>query len=197
MPNGKPPPPDRKSSDSFRAIAGPQEEKLWKVLRDLDSELKELNKDRARDLKMLLEVKNTVEEHEEMFLELRKGLVASQETGVRLDRLTTSVSSLESSLQSALKTIQEHAVDSMNRTVVSARTEAAQDIRLIEIENQLRHTSMEAGKKAGLTWGTGAAFVGTLLGAIIHYLVSALSPSTPPPALLPTPPAAVQEQGHP
>ena len=157
----KPPPrKPQQSSDSFPAVSPAQEEKLWEVLGRLDKELKEINRDRGKDLKRVLEIEERVDDHDEALREMRVVILE------RFDRLDGHVSR-------ALEKVAESTQQSLARTVISAREEAAQNIKLIELEAKLREIGSAAGKKAGLTWGSGSAVIGTILGAIIHYLLQA------------------------
>lgn len=167
------PPPARataKSSDSFRAVAEPQEEKLWKELRDLQVELKDQALARGRDIRRTLELKDRLDEHEKFMRDLGENLLDAKRMKQSVEDLGEKVDRLDSNLTKALEQVSEGAQKSLMRTVTSAREDADQKIKLIELEAKLREIGASAGKKAGLTWGSGAALVGTILGAAVHYL---------------------------
>lgn len=164
------PPKHRDSSDSFPAVSPPQEERLWRALEGLEKGLAELNEGRARDLKRSLELEDKVDEHDVAIREMRESTLASRELASKFDRLNTTVTQ-------AIETMAQSAQVSAIRTVKAARTEADQDLRIIEIEAALKQSGAAAGKKAGLTWGGGAAVIGTILGALAHYLMQAAASS--------------------
>lgn len=172
----KPPPPPRKpsaSSDSFPAVSPLHEEKLWKVLKQLEEELTEINKARGRDLQRILEVEERVDHYAEVLRELQESTLAAKRAAFNVEAMSAKVERLDVTMTKALEALAEGSQKSLMRTVASAREEASQNLRIIEIEAKLRETGNAAGKKAGLTWGGGAAVIGTILGAIFHYLIQA------------------------
>lgn len=172
-PEHLPLPPKRASagsSDSFRAVSEPQEEKLWEVLGRIDTELKEISSARGRDMQRTLELQERVDEHDEILRRVER-------TSSSVEQLTETVRRLDTNLSKALEQVAEGTQKSLIRTVTSAREQAAQDLKILELEEKFRAIGTAAGKKAGLAWGSGAALVGTALGAAVHYLFTALSSS--------------------
>lgn len=143
------------------------------MLKSLEEELSEINKARGRDLQRILEVEERVDHYAEVVRELQETTLAARKSVLVVETMSQKVERLDATMTKALEALAEGSQKSLMRTVASAREEAAQNIRIIELEAKLRDVGNAAGKKAGLTWGGGAAVIGTVLGAIIHYLIQA------------------------
>lgn len=141
------------------------------MLKSLEEELTEINKARGRDLQRILEVEERVDHYAEVVRELQESTLATKRAALVVETMSAKVERLDNTMTKALEALAEGSQKSLMRTVASAREEAAQNIRIIELEAKLREAGNSAGKKAGLTWGSGAAVIGTVLGAIIHYLI--------------------------
>jgi len=168
-----PPPPKRRripSSDSFPALTPEQGDRFWSILRDLDTELKQLNRERGKDLARFQELNEQVREHDGAIREIREQTLALKATAMSVQQLGNKVDQLSNAVTQALQALAEGAQQSALRTVASARAEAEQNLKLLELDSHLRRASQDEGRKAGIKWGGGAAVVGTVVAAIIEYL---------------------------
>lgn len=147
------------------------------MLRGLEEELKELNSGRARDMARMSEIHERLDEHDSAIREMRESTLAARRTALNVETLSLKVDGLSATVTQAVDTFAQSAQQSAIRTVKAARTEAEQDLRIIELDAQMRQAGITAGKRAGLTWGGGAAVIGTILGALAHYLMQAASAS--------------------
>lgn len=160
-------PPPRKrpkpteSADSFPALAPAESNQIWELLKRLDGRLDELDKERGRDLKRQVELREQLDEH-----------------AGRLSDHARALDEMKAPLKEASKLVE--ATRELNASVIRLlEHDNDQEKRIAQIEVRAARAGSEAGSAAGVEagsraghragsrWGGAMTLVGILIGSAV------------------------------